>query len=87
MKAKKRCTRKECKDRISYLTERGKYVASQRDEIARLQGEIIKLKEIKHEDMERMRARTELMKAIGGLSKTASSALWSDRKSAWGPEK
>lgn len=35
------------------------------------------------EDLNRIRARTELMKAIGWIAKACSSALWSDRKSAW----
>lgn len=38
---------------------------------------------LEDENLERLRARTELMKAIGWIAKACSSALWSDRKSPY----
>ena len=86
VKAKK-CRLKECALRFEQLEairlDRNRVLAH----LDAANNEIKRLKETNHEDLDHLRARTELMKAISWLSKTASSALWSDRKNAWARDK
>ena len=87
MKKLGKCRNKQCKYIAQVLKDQAQYIGDMTREITRLNSEIKKLKEVNFESLERMKARTELMKAISLLSKTASSALWSDRKMPWYPDK